>query len=196
MRIVVVGSRHLGGAVLRELVVAGHQVAAAVVPGAGDRLAEQASRFRVPVVDLAGRSTIAAEDVPEGTDLIVSAHCHAYVSVGATLRSRLGAIGYHPSLLPRHRGRAAVEWTIRCGDPIAGGSVYQLTPRMDAGPIAAQDWCFVRRGETARDLWERALCPMGVRLLTRVVGDVADRGWLETWPQPETFVTWAPAEAA
>jgi len=72
--------------------------------------------------------------------------------------------------LPRHRGIAAIEWTIREGDPIAGGSVYHLADRMDAGAIAAQEWVFVRKGETARELWERALAPLGQKLL----GDMID----------------------
>ena len=104
---------------------------------------------------------VPGEAVPEGTDLIVAAHTHARVSNEALARSRLGGVGYHPSLLPRHRGIAAVEWTILEGDPIAGGSVYHLADGWDAGAIAAQDWCFVAKGETARELWERALAPMG-----------------------------------
>ena len=97
----------------------------------------------------------------------------------ATRRSRdrgCGGIGYHPSLLPRHRGIAAVEWTILEGDPIAGGSVYHLADGWDAGAIAAQDWCFVGKGETARELWERALAPMGLELLKRVVRHAAEHG--------------------
>ena len=62
---------------------------------------------------------------------------------------------------------AAVEWTIKEGDPIAGGTVYHLADRMDAGAIAAQEWCFVKKGETARELWERALAPLGQKLLGR-----------------------------
>jgi len=34
---------------------------------------------------------------------------------------------------------------------IAGGSVYHLADGWDAGAIAAQDWCFVAKGETARE---------------------------------------------
>ena len=78
----------------------------------------------------------------------------------ATRRSRAracGGIGYHPSLLPRHRGIAAVEWTILEGDPIAGGSVYHLADGWDAGAIAAQDWCFVAQGrDGARAVGARA----------------------------------------
>ena len=65
--------------------------------------------------------------------------------------------------MPRHRGIAAVEWTILEGDPIAGGSVYHLADGWDVGAIAAQDWCFVGKGETARELWERAPRPDGAR---------------------------------
>ena len=78
----------------------------------------------------------------------------------ALARSRLGGVGFHPSLLPRHRGIAAIEWTILEGDPVAGGSVYHLSDGWDAGAIAAQDWCFVKPAETARELWERALAPL------------------------------------
>ena len=74
-----------------------------------------------------------------------------------------------PRCLPRHRGIAAVEWTIKEGDPIAGGTVYHLADRMDAGAIAAQEWVFVKKGETARELWERALAPLGQKLLADVI---------------------------
>src|SRR4030095_9065776 len=106
--------------------------------------------------------------IPDGTDLIVAAHTHARVSDEALARSRLRGIGYHPSLLPRPRGIAAVEWTIVQGDPIAGGSVYHLAEGWDAGAVAKQDWCFVGKGETARELWERALAPLGLGLLAHV----------------------------
>jgi methionyl-tRNA formyltransferase len=85
-----------------------------------------------------------------------------------------------------------VEWTILEGDPIAGGSVYHLADTMDAGAIAAQDWCFVVKGETARDLWERALAPMGLDLLARVVRHARKLGEVPAHPQDERFATKAP----
>ena len=39
---------------------------------------------------------IDAASVPDGIDLIVCAHAHAFVSERARDRTRLGAIGYHP----------------------------------------------------------------------------------------------------
>src|SRR6187549_3991343 len=90
------------------------------------------------------------------------------------------------------RGIAAVEWTILEGDPIAGGSVYHLADGWDAGAIAAQDWCFVAKGETARELWERALAPMGLKLLAQVVRHARDHGTLPAHTQDPRYATRAP----
>jgi len=192
LRITLVGSRYFGAAafdVLRKLDI---DIARVVVPQADDRLATAAQALGVEVVVPKDPMLVPAEAIAEGTELIVAAHSHARVSSEALARARLGGIGFHPSLLPRHRGMAAIEWTIKARDPIAGGSIYHLAEKMDAGAIAAQDWCFVKNGETARELWERALAPMGLRLLGEVVAQAAKTGTLPARPQDEQFATRAP----
>jgi methionyl-tRNA formyltransferase len=192
MKITLVGSRYFGATAFEAIRKEGIAIARVVVPAADDRLAQGAKDAGIEVVVLDDPRNVPASAIAEGTDLIVTAHSHARVSSDALARSRLGGIGYHPSLLPRHRGMAAVEWTIREGDPIAGGTVYHLADRMDAGAIAAQDWCFVKKGESARDLWERALAPMGFRLLAEVLRGVQATGVLPAKPQDEQFATRAP----
>ena len=192
MKLTLVGSRYFGGAVLEALLADGAAVAQVVAPAADDRLAVGAQKRGLPLHLLANPKIVPGEAIAEGTDLIVAAHTHARVSNEALARSRLGGIGYHPSLLPRHRGIAAVEWTIMEGDPIAGGSVYHLADGWDAGAVAMQDWCFVAKGETARELWERALAPMGLDLLKRVVRHAAEHGSVPAHKQDERFATRAP----
>ena len=192
MRITLVGSRYFGAAAFDLLRKQGIDIARVVVPQADDRLAAAATTAGVEVVVPEDPMLIPADAIADGTELIVTAHSHARVSSEALARARIGGIGFHPSLLPRHRGMAAIEWTIKCGDPIAGGSIYHLAERMDAGAIAAQDWCFVKKGETARELWERALAPMGLRLLGEVVAQAAKTGQLPARPQDEQFATRAP----
>jgi methionyl-tRNA formyltransferase len=192
MKLTVVGSRYFGTATLERLLAEGFGVARVVVPAEDDRLAKAAHDAGLDVVVLENPMHVPAEAIADGTDLIVAAHSHARVSKEALARSRLGGIGYHPSLLPRHRGIAAVEWTVREGDPIAGGSIYHLAERMDAGPIAAQDWCFVKKGETPRELWERALAPLGLDLMVKVLRHARDNGGLPARPQDEQFATKAP----
>ncbi len=193
MRCVLVGSRYFGATVLAALRhEEGIVVTRVVVPAADDRLALAAQAAGLDLHVLESPKVVPGDAIPVGTDLILAAHTHARVSPEALARSRLGGIGYHPSLLPRHRGIAAVEWTILAGDAIAGGSVYHLADGWDDGAIAAQDWCFVVPGETARELWERALAPMGVTLLARVVRRVREHGNLPARPQDPRFATLAP----
>lgn len=193
LKVTIVGSRFFGAQVFEVLhKEAGVQIAAVVAPAADDRLALAAAGAGVPVHVLADPKVVPGDAVAEGTDLIVAAHTHARVSDEALARSRLRGVGYHPSLLPRHRGIAAVEWTVLEGDPIAGGSVYHLAEGWDAGAVALQDWCFVGKGEGARELWERALAPMGLRLLSEVVRHARDHGNLPAHAQDPKYATRAP----
>lgn len=193
MRITLIGSRHFGVTTLKMLRQHGVDIARVVVHDGEDRLAAAAKEGGIEVVVQANPKLVTASEIAPNTDLIVTAHSHARVSKEALAAAKLGGIGYHPSLLPRHRGIAAVEWTIREGDPIAGGSIYHLADRMDAGAIAAQDWVFVKKGETARELWERALAPLGQRLLAEVIDYATAHKTLPAKPQDEQFATKAPS---
>ena len=192
MRITLVGSRHFGVTTLNMLRQHDVDIVRVVVADAEDRLAAAARTLGIEVTVQADPKLVVASEIAEGSDLIVTAHSHARISNGALAAARLGGIGYHPSLLPRHRGIAAVEWTVREGDTIAGGTVYHLADRMDAGAIAAQEWCFVRKGETARELWERALAPLGQKLLGEVIDYAKANNALPATPQDEQFATKAP----
>lgn len=193
MRITLVGSRHFGVATLNMLRERGIEIARVVVHDGEDRLAAAARAAGIEVVVQANPKVVPAGEIAPDTDLIVTAHSHARVTHEAVAAARLGGIGYHPSLLPRHRGIAAVEWTIKEGDPIAGGTIYHLADRMDGGAIAAQEWCFVKKGETARELWERALAPLGLKLLGDVVESAKATGTISAKPQDEQFATNAPS---
>jgi methionyl-tRNA formyltransferase len=193
MKCALVGSRFFAASVFEALrKEEGIEFTSIVAPAEDDRLAVAGRAAGIPVHVLANPRMVPGEAIAEGTDIIIAAHTHARVSDDALARSRLRGIGYHPSLLPRHRGIAAVEWTILEGDPIAGGSIYHLADGWDAGAVAAQDWCFVAKGETARELWERALAPMGLALLSKVVHHARVHGHVPAFPQDPRFATRAP----
>jgi len=193
MRITLVGSRHFGVTTFNMLREHGVEIARIVVHDAEDRLAAAAKAAGIEVVVQADPKFVTAAEIAPNSDLIVTAHSHARITQEAVASAKLGGIGYHPSLLPRHRGIAAIEWTIKEGDPIAGGTIYHLADRMDAGAIAAQEWVFVKKGETARELWERALAPLGQKLLGEVIDYAKAHKSLPAKPQDEQFATLAPS---
>lgn len=192
MKIALVGTRWFGAQVLKRLLEAGDVVEVVATHGP-DQLSAAAEAAGVPLTVLDNPRRLGAEPLPREVDVIVAAHTHAFVTKEARARATRAAIGYHPSLLPRHRGIAAVEWTLRSRDPIAGGSVYHLGDTMDAGLIAAQDWCFVYPDDDAGSLWRRALAPMGLRLLGEVVEHIRLHGAARAWEQDARAATQAPA---
>lgn len=193
LRVFVSGQRSFGAAVAGLVVAAGHDLAGVASPaegpgGATDRLTAWAGRLGYRWVDSAG---LGARDVPDGVDVLLAAHSHAFLGERTRARAAV-SVGYHPSLLPLHRGRDAVRWTIRDGDRVTGGTVYHLTNRIDGGPIAAQDFALVPPGSTATSLWRDVLFPMGLVLIERTLADVA-RGTVAYVPQDESCATWEPS---
>lgn len=154
-----------------------------------DRLRSWAYPRDIPWTD---STALRAMHVPDGVDIIIAAHSHAFLGRHTRARAAVATIGYHPSLLPLHRGRDAIRWTIRDGDKVTGGSVYHLTERTDAGPLAAQEHLFVPPGSTPQSLWREHLAPLGVRLLLKVVTDLAQDRRIEVL-QDEKVATWEPA---
>lgn len=111
---------------------------------------------------------IEAADIPRPVERLITIGSTAFVTAEA--RALAGeAIGYHPSLLPRHKGRHAVRDTIAAGDAMAGGSIYRLTDSWDDGEVLAQESCPVLPEDTPGTLWRRDLKPMGVRMMVGFV---------------------------
>lgn len=194
MKIFLCGQKYFGWlmfSILRDLK---HEIVGVSAPvesgGKPDRLYRAAATLDVPFVIPGG--SLQSSNMPDGVDLIIAAHSYDYVGMKTLAKTKLGGVGYHPSLLPLHRGKDAVKWTIRMGDRITGGSVYWLSKNVDGGPIAAQDWCFIPQDWDATRLWREKLQPMGVKLFLQTLEDLA-RGKIIAVPQDEGLATWEPS---
>lgn len=202
MRVILAGQRSFGAAVYDMLLEEGHDIAAVwspVGPPDGEKIDPLYRSAMVGGVKWIEPTARTPERVKElEVDLFVAAHSHDFIGRESRAATRLGGIGYHPSLLPRHRGRDAVRWTVHMGDPITGGTVYWLTDNVDAGPIAAQDFCHVLPSWIqdpeygTKELWLQQLFPMGVRLLRGVLRDL-DRDVMVEVLQDERVATWEPS---
>lgn len=191
MRVVIAGQKWLGAEVLRLCIERGDDVAMVVTPPAYDndrlwRLADDTGLHT-----MAGLTRIDAAHIPGDVDLILAAHTHAFITRCARQATRYGALGYHPSLLPRHRGRDAIKWAIHMREPITGGTVYWMDDGADTGPIAVQESRHIRPDDDAVSLWRRELAPLGLELFARVLADL-DRGVIIAEAQDPTLATWEP----
>lgn len=103
---------------------------------------------------------------------------------------RLGAIGVHPSLLPRHRGPNPYFWAIDAGDQLTGVTAHRLEPKYDTGALLGARSIAV--GE--RNAWQlaRALDRPSLELLRETVARLARGEAVPEAAQDEALATWAP----
>lgn len=102
---------------------------------------------------------------------------------------RLGWINLHFSLLPRWRGAAPVQWSIRAGDELVGATVFQLVAELDAGPVFGIFSRELGPHETAGDLLD-SLAVSGAALVSDIVRRLATGGIAAS--EQEGVVTLAP----
>ena len=192
MKIFVCGQKAFGKEVLKALIAEGHEItgiAPAPQKQYKDKMVGVAMLKNIPIVSDCDKLT--SSDVPDGTELVVSAHSHWMISDKILEKCKFGGIGFHPSLLPLHRGQDAVRWTVHMGDRVTGGSIYKLSGGCDKGDILLQRHIFVDPTWDYHELWKQ-LFPLGVEMLVegvKIIGN-GKATWTE---QDERFATWEPS---
>ena len=156
---------------------------------------KMAHRFNIPIVPA---GTLNADTLPDNVDIGITAHSFDYIGKRTRYKANIGWIGYHPSLLPRHRGRSSIEWAVRMRDAITGGTVFWLNSGIDRGDIAYQDFCFIdpkfygiEPKNAAKILWEHELQDMGLKLIEKALVDISN-GIIIKKPQMKEFSTFEP----
>jgi methionyl-tRNA formyltransferase len=102
---------------------------------------------------------------------------------------RLGGIGVHPSLLPRHRGPNPFFWAIDSGDAWSGVTVHRLAAEYDTGEMLEQ--LAISVGD--RNAWQlaRALDRPSLCALRAVVSRLARGESIRGRAQDERAASWA-----
>jgi methionyl-tRNA formyltransferase len=101
-----------------------------------------------------------------------------------------GCVNVHPSLLPKYRGAAPINWAIIRGETKTGVTIMLMDEGMDTGDILMQEETPVAPGETSGELHDR-LAGMGADLLIKSIEMIATDTITRT-PQDPCFATYAP----
>lgn len=170
----------LGPIVLSPVAAPGRRRLRRLAPDLLDAEAAQA--------DFEGRIDAAANATP--FDVLVSWFWTRKLPARWLNRARLGGIGVHPSLLPRHRGPNPYFWAIDEGDEQAGVTLHRLTDEYDTGGVLASRSLPV----AGRDTWQlaRALDRPSLALLRETVARLARGERLTEAEQDEALASWAP----
>lgn len=101
-----------------------------------------------------------------------------------------GTINVHPSLLPKYRGAAPINWTIINGEKETGVTIIKISRQIDAGGILSQEKVSINENETAGSLHER-LSEFGANLLLKALDNI-EKNNIEIIPQVDAKAIPAP----
>lgn len=164
-RLVFVGAVHEAEPALRAVLDSAADVAAVVTSpvGTGTRLSGRVDL--APLALARGIPVLRTDDVnaPDLVKVIAATTPDLLVVIGWSrlvrpelLRvPRHGCVGCHASLLPRHRGRAPVNWAMIRGEPVVGNTMMLLSPDADTGDIVAQRTIDVEPDDTCATVYEK-----------------------------------------
>lgn len=128
------------------------------------------------------------EVAPEGVDLLVSWFWTKRLEPAVLRVAKLGSVGVHPSLLPRHRGPDPVFHAIDAGDSITGVSAHMLAAEYDVGDVYAHRTLDI---DSDWDGWTlaQALDVPSLALLRELCGRFASGDTPVARPQDERLAT-------
>ncbi|XP_052266666.1 cytosolic 10-formyltetrahydrofolate dehydrogenase-like isoform X1 [Dreissena polymorpha] len=200
MKIAVIGQSLFGADVYRLLQKDGHKIVGVFtvpdVNGKPDPLAIAASNDGIPVFKYK-RWQVKKQALPEvleeyralGAELNVLPFCSQFIPMEVITHPRHQSIIYHPSLLPRHRGASAINWTLMQGDKEGGFTIFWADDGLDTGPILLQKRTFVAPNDTVDSIYNRFLYPEGVKAMGEAVR-LIDQGMAPKIVQSEEGATY------
>lgn len=125
-------------------------------------------------------------------DLVVSWFWTKKIPASFRAAGRLGALGVHPSLLPRHRGPDPTFWAIDAGDAETGVTAHELEDDYDTGAILGVERLTIDPRWNAWTLAKRLDRP-SLRLLRKTVQSYGNPSGVPRVAQDESQATDAPA---
>lgn len=122
-------------------------------------------------------------------DIIISASYGNYLGKKVRRICPFRAVNLHPSLLPKYRGSTPIQSAILNGETETGTTIFQITAKMDAGPIFRQEKLSISEKENYSDLLER-LKQQAADILWLFWQDLLTGKELSHSEQDESQATW------
>ena len=198
MRIALIGQAAFAERALEALHSRGEEIVHVFAPpdlpgGRPDPLKTKALALGLP---LSQPATFKSDEVFDQfrkleADLSVMAFVTLIVPERVLDAPRHKTICFHPSLLPRHRGASAINWTLIMGDASADVTWFWPDKGIDTGPILLQRSEPIRDEDTVGSLYFNRLFPLGIETMGEAI-DLIKAGRAPAIAQDERLATYEP----
>jgi len=176
VRIILIGQAAFAEKTLDKLVTKGEEVLGVFCPpdapgGRIDPVKQRSLDLGIPVHQHKSFKTpdVLEKFVSLNADLAILAFVSQIIPPPVFSAPRFGGICYHPSLLPKYRGRTAINWALIKGETVTGFTIFWLDKGIDTGPILLQKEVAIDPEDTTGTLYFNKLFPMGVEAIGEAV---------------------------
>jgi len=102
-------------------------------------------------------------------DLVICPDLDTLLTAAQLSEPIIGTLVFHPSPLPRMRGRNAIKRQYEAGDKVGGGTWFWATSGIDNGDICEQEITIINPAVRPREYYETKIIPLMLRTLERAV---------------------------
>lgn len=181
MRIALIGQAPFGAAIFERLLADGHEICGVFTPperegGRPDPLAQAARDAGITLVQPRRwqrrggvDDKVIAQYEATQPELNVMAFVTQIIPSRVLEFPPRKTIQYHPSILPKHRGRSAINHAILQGDTMTGVTIFWVDEGLDTGPILLQRSCPIGPDATINEVYREHLFPLGVETMSEAV---------------------------
>ncbi|WP_437190717.1 methionyl-tRNA formyltransferase [Planctomicrobium sp. SH527] len=201
MRVLLMGTGEFALPAFKQLMESAHDVVGLVTQP--DRVGKGHHQHANPLKELAISRQIPVfqpdkVNTPESLDRLREFQADLFVvaAYGQILSANLlsipqrGAINLHGSILPKYRGAAPIQYSVWKGELETGVTIFQIEPKLDAGPILGVFKTPIGAKETSGQLHDR-LAQLSAPFTLQVLNEM-EQGTVAHAVQPVEGVTKAP----
>jgi len=149
------------------------------------------TRYNIPVIFTNAWNESLIRDIKSSAvDFILCAWFHLKIPKDIFQSPLIGAVNFHPSLLPKYRGPSPVEWALVHGEQETGLSAHIIDEKFDSGPVISQIAIPIDHTDDT-DTLSIKLARRGGDLFKNVINKLKNNSIIAT-PQEESKATYFP----
>ena len=179
LKVIFLGNHTVGVRTLRVLASYANVVGVVAHPSdpedghAYESVFQTANKLKLPVIRASGRSDEVKSFISRFMPDIIWITDYKYILPTSILKiPRIGTINLHPSLLPKYRGRAPINWAIINGEKNLGLTAHWVDGGMDTGDIIYQYAYELSQQEDVSDALKK-LYPLYEEITETIIKELA-----------------------
>ncbi|OGD56414.1 hypothetical protein A2V71_04775 [Candidatus Berkelbacteria bacterium RBG_13_40_8] len=178
LKIIFIGTGDFADLILEGLILLGFNIQLVITekpkPSGREKIiadnpvGETAKLFGKKIIETDDISSLGSKISNLKSDLIILSDFGQILPGSILKMPKIAAINIHPSLLPKYRGPSPIQTAILNGEKETGVSIIKMVPKIDKGPILAQEAIEIWENDNANSLKKR-LSNLSLQMLTNLL---------------------------